>query len=211
MLTSTEAEQLHLIIGGVFLVYGDEESMYHAAIHLNRGRGLGQGDTQRVKLARINLDAAKYCQKKSAFFQVRLLLEKAYSLIPKRQMWSKHHYLTLEVAEMLARIELVTGRFSACKESCAQVLGNVSSVYEKIDTLVTSVEVHVAENKVGASIVAANAALKMLDVQMPPKLGQMQLAKKLVRIKMLLGGKTDAYLLTGLPAMKDRAKQLRAF
>jgi histidine kinase len=206
MVTRTEAEQLHLIIGSTFLACGDEESMYHAAIHLNRGKGLGQGDMQRVKLARINLDAAKYCHAKSAFFKVALLLQKAYSLIPKRQMWSKHHYLTLEVAELLARIELVTGRFSKCKELCAQVLGHVSSVYEKIDTLVTSVEVHVAENNVGACIEAANEALKMLGVEMPHKLGQMQVAKKLIRINMLLRGKTDEYLLTNLPTMKDRAK-----
>mmetsp|Transcript_30000 Transcript_30000/g.49538 ORF Transcript_30000/g.49538 Transcript_30000/m.49538 type:complete len:1076 (-) Transcript_30000:55-3282(-) len=206
MVSTAERDQLHLIIGEAFLAHGDEESMYHAAVHLNRARGMGQGDAQRVKLARINLDAAKYCQQKSAFFKIALLLRKAYSLVPKRQMWSKHHYLTLEITETLGRIELVTGNFSQCKEICQQVLAHVSSVYEKINTLLTSVEVHVAENNVGACIIAANDALKVLGVEMPAKIGKMQVAKKLIRIKLLLHGKSDEDIINRLPVMKDRAK-----
>lgn len=195
MIPDDDVDAYHKVIGDVFRARQDEESMYYAAVHLNRADRLVHGDTEKIKLAKLNLEAAKYCQERSAFFRVEILLTQALKNIPKRQRWSKHYYLTQETCELLARIQLVTGNFEACKVTVSLVLQHISSISEKIGTLVTSVLLGIAENDFPKCIESAKKALTILGVSMPEKLTHMQVTRKFMRVKLLLRGKADSEIL----------------
>lgn len=203
MIPDTKVDTYHKVIGDVFRARQDEESMYYAAVHLNRAGQLVHGDKEKVKLAKLNLAAAKYCQERSAFFKVEILLTEALKNIPKRQRWSKHYYLTQETCELLARVQLVTGNFENCKVTVQLVLQHVTSISEKIDSLVTSVLLGIAKNDFPESIKAAKKALTTLGVSMPDKLTHMQVTRKFMQVKRLLRGKTDNEILR-MRSMRSR-------
>jgi hypothetical protein len=112
LLGEREEERLHASIGRAYLlgIETDESAVYNAAVHLNCSPDFLSGDEQRAKLARINLGAAQYSMKKSAFVNSEMMLQQGLDALGRHGRWSEEHFdLTFEMMLRLAKLQVTTG------------------------------------------------------------------------------------------------------
>ena len=200
----TEEEEIHLVIGETFLSRSGAESMYHAAVHLHLAPEFVRLKSKRVDLARINLEAAKYCTEKSAFIEAASLLHRGLELLDPDEKWTRHYDLAFEMTETLAKMELIIGNHDSCKDMTREALFRAKTTDLKINSLLIDVECRMACNETDGSIAAANRALKVLGIKIPSKVASRHVVLKLVKVKWMLGRKSDEDILS-LPPMGDQA------
>jgi hypothetical protein len=149
----SEEAWLHLLIGEAYLkhVANDKSNVYKAAVHLSCAPGFLYDRQQQKRLARINLDAARYCMEISAFDKsVDALVKRSLHLLGDADRWSEDNYtLTFEVMKCLARAQLVViGEFKACKNTTREALGHDRTAQMKMNLQLIAIEAHMAENAV---------------------------------------------------------------
>ncbi|KAI2505353.1 hypothetical protein MHU86_9059 [Fragilaria crotonensis] len=203
MVQDDEKERLHRLIEDVFLQRGDPESLHQAANHLNQAFDIRPNGTQRVELARLNLAAAKYCKEKSAFIDAVHCLRRGLELIDGESKWEEHFDLAFELMELLAKTELIVGDFTACKAVTRDVMLRSKSVHQNLNLLSINMEVRIAENDVDESIAVANESLNILGVKVPSKITMLHVVLKLLKVKRMLGRKSDQRILA-LPLIENQ-------
>lgn len=197
MIAYDEKERLHRVIGETFFAEGDAESKYHAAVHLNQvSRGIRCDE---MKMANLNLDAAKYCLQISAFIKAADLLKKGLSFLPDSQMWNEYYELKLQMMQLLSEVELVIGNFEACKTISEQTIENARSKKDKVDSLVILTRVHFLEGRIPHCIRVSNQSLEVLGIHMPYRVSGLQTLLMIRKVRMLFRGKSDENILDILP------------
>lgn len=197
-------EHIHLRIGEVYLGQTTGESMiYGAAVHLNNAPGFLEKDDQRVKLARVNLQASRYCQQKSAFDEAANLLHKGIELLDATEKWSDKFYdLAFEMTELLSRMLLFVGDFDGCRKASTEAMLHANSTKRKLTLLMIDIECHMANNELEASVATAIYALSELGVKWPKKISMRHVLIKVIKLNMLMARKTSEDIL-GLPPVGD--------
>ena len=204
MMDEAEEEELHMVIGDTFLSIGGAESIYQAALHLHHAPGFVYQKAERVKLALVNLEAAKYCIGKSAFVDAATLLHRGLELLDPDEKWTRHYDLAFEMTETLAKMELIIGNHDSCRDMTREALLRATTTEMKIKSLLIDVECCMTCNEMDGSIAAANRALEVLGIKMPRKVTFRHVMLKLIKVKWMIGRKSDQDIL-GLPPMKDQA------
>jgi predicted ATPase len=200
-----ETSNFHANIGEVYFERGyDGLNMYNTAVHWNAALDNMNGRYQRPKLARINLEAAKYCHDKSAFVRACMLLRAALALFESHELWESRHFeLTFEIVEMLAKMELIIGNFSACKEITENVISQNISIEKKVNFLVLGIEVRITAFESVEAGEATTNALHILGLSVPRKISLFHVAWSLCQMKLMLLNKTEHETLN-LPMMRDK-------
>jgi predicted ATPase len=204
MVDESERIHFHLKIGLVYLKYQGSESDYYAALHLHQVPNYTNTEFTRVRFAEINLNAAKYCVKIGAFMDASVFLQRGLALINPEDMWFQHFDLSYELTQMLSRVELIIGHHDSCIEKARETLIRAKTTKMKVDALLIEVECCMARNQMEETIKAANRALSILGVSMPHKITMRHVMIKLLKIKFMIGQKSDNYILS-LPKMKDES------
>jgi predicted ATPase len=206
MIDRSEEERLHFLVGEAYLENGDDGiNIYRAAVHLNCAPGFLHNRQQRERLARINLKASIYCTKISAFGKATAVLQSGFDVLGPVEPWSEEYSsLTFEIVEALARAQLLFGDFEACKETVFNALCHAKTADMKATFLLIDVEVRMAGNEVDDAIATANRALHALGIKMPRKAKRRHVLGKLMKVKFLLGNKSDQAVLN-LPFTDDHA------
>jgi hypothetical protein len=90
-----EEERMHIIMGEAFLSQQtDRSKMYNAAVHFNAARRIGSLALQPAKLARVNLEAAKYCRENAAFPSAARFLRSGLEKLKEArgQKWTEQNF-----------------------------------------------------------------------------------------------------------------------
>lgn len=203
MIDEAEAAQFHRMIGETFWARGDPESMYQAAVHLNIApRDIGV--SYRIKLAKANLEAAKFCKTKAAFSDGTTFLERGLDeLNQDNNKWKAHFDLVFEMTELLAQMQLVVGEHERCKKTIREVLTHGKSLEMKLNSLVLDVENRMATHQLDECIDSAKEALIELGVWMPRNVTMRHVVFKLLKVKRMIGRKSDKQIMS-LPRIQDR-------
>jgi histidine kinase len=202
LLSKDEASRMHKTIGEIYLAKGDPESVYHAVNHLQLCEEYTMNINKNVEFAQMHLIAANYCRERSAFIQARDLFRWGLTLLGDEK-WKIDFDLAFQFTESLAKMELIIGNFDSCSMLTKICLDRATSRDMKIDSLITNVETCMARNDLNASSLAANHALHELGVTIPIKTSFFHVVTKFMKVKWLIGHKTDEEILN-LPQMTDK-------
>jgi predicted ATPase len=207
LIDESEGARLHLLIGKIYLSAheqgGEQSNIYRAAVHLSCAPDVLSEYEQRVTLARINLEAAKYCKEISAFEQAVMALQAGLDALRPAEKWSDELFaLTFEMMETQARMQLAVGDFEACKATTLEASRHVRTSEMKVKLLAIDVEVRMAGNEVDDVVATANRGLSSLGFKMPRKAKLRHIVAKLAKVKFMLRRKTDEDLLN-LPLTQD--------
>lgn len=208
MIDDDQQEELHLLIGEMFLSKnGDQSTAYNAVVHLDNAKGLLQDDAQRVKWAHAYLEASKDCREQSAFIVAARLLRTGIEVLdPMDTKWSDEHFeLTFELTESFARMEMVVGNPTACIEATREALLHAKSVEASLNSMLIDVEVRIANHDF-SSIAIAKKALGMLGIDIPAIPAKIKLRHvlfKFLNVKKAMSKMTDDSILS-LPMIQDR-------
>lgn len=202
MIVDNEAEgRIHLMIGETIVARryeaDDYSTVYHAAIHLNASSMFATSENERRRLVEINLEAAKFCMRKSAFVAASELLQDGLTyLSPTEQCSETNLDLTLQMTEDLAKAELIIGNFDSAKEAVRKVLLHAKSSEVEMKALLLDVEVRLASNEIGELIHCVKRALLAVGVKMPRCVSKLHVLSKVFRLKMMMRNKTDEQILS---------------
>jgi predicted ATPase len=203
LIDDEEKGRIHMAIGNVLLAIGDVESRYRASVHLFKAPRFVGDDANLIELARLHLDAAKYCKERSAFLDAAAALHRGLATLDDARKWTDFFDLAFEMTDALARMELIVGNYDSCTEMTNEVLHRAKTTSMRINALLIGVECIMARNDVEASIAAAIRALCSLGIVIPRKVSFRLIGSNLVKVKMMLGRKSDEDIL-GLPIMRDK-------
>ncbi|KAI2512185.1 histidine kinase [Fragilaria crotonensis] len=204
LIDDEEKGRMHDAIGNVLLAIGDAESRYRASVHLFNSPRFVRDDANRIELARLHLEAAGYCEERSAFIDAAAALHRGLALLDDARKWTDFYDLAFEMTETLARKELIIGNYDSCTEMTNEVLHHAKTMSMRINALLIGVECVMARNDMEGSIASANRALSSLGLKMPRKVSFGLLASNVLKIKMKIGRKSDEDILS-LPLMRDEA------
>jgi predicted ATPase len=201
---------IHFVLAQSFVdlkgVDEDEYYAYRAAEHANKAGGLFENRYGRSALAELNLNAARYCMKRSVFYAAAEYLREGVDLLDHEgTAWEQDYELCLLIHEHLSEVEMILGNFKACKVLANEVLYHVKSQESKVNALWNQISVKLAENEIVGSIQAGRAALRELGVPFPAKVNMTHIGRKLFRIKRMLRTKSDSDMLQ-LPVLDGTCK-----
>jgi predicted ATPase len=131
MVEPSDVSMYHYLIGNQYVFHCQtEDAIFQAAIHLNKAGDYALGKERRDKLARINLEAAKRCQDRSAFDSAARFLRHGLKLLDEEShdKWTKCFNLAFEISECLSKIELILGNLDACKQINMELILRSKSV-----------------------------------------------------------------------------------
>jgi hypothetical protein len=102
------------------------------------------------------------------------------------EKWKKHFKVTLELTEILAKMEFVTGNLENCKQLNQEAIQHCPSVDSKINSLVINIEAHILSHNKSESIKAIRRSLRELGISFPRRVNWITFFLKLRRVRALL-------------------------
>ncbi len=181
-----------------------EQQIFTIVNQLNLGIDLIEEETERLKLAQLNLDAGKKAQTSSAYATAFNYFCQGLQLL-NLSSWQSDYYLTLELHEAAAETAYLDGRFSTMEELISLVKKNVPSLLEQVKVYEIEIQAYIAQNKPQAAVKTGLTILKFLGVTIPHHPNKIQILLGIFKTKLSLESKeiTD---LVNQPLMQDAYK-----
>jgi predicted ATPase len=205
MIPADKKAEIHLSIGEKHFDRGsDGIRMYNTAVHWNEALQLKRGCVEKLQVARINLEAAKYCHEKAAFAKAAELLRFGLAVFDEVELWEpKYFKVTFQTMEMLAQMELVLGNFQSCKAIVEKTMSRAKSTAMKLNLLVIGVEARINAFELDEALDTAIHALGILGLKIPPNVSAANVVYKFFRLRILLRNISDEDILN-LPVIEDK-------
>jgi len=207
LMDTKEKGRIHQIIGCQFLSSPNKNYKYQAAFHLNRAweseeESLNDTVDYYIEMARINFEASKYCEERSAFVDSVSFLKRGLEFLNENEneKWSINFDLAFEMTESLAKMEFVVGNLDACKITNREVLFRAKSAEKEINSLALEIEVGIACRDLDGK--TSKKVLKELDIHIPRVVTPWLLFRKLRKVRKIIDKKTDEEILN-IPISTD--------
>ena len=201
---------VHLKIGRLLLknVPADqrEERLFDIVQQLNEGKELLQDDEERHELAELNLQAAKKAKLTVAHEAALKHACTGIALLESAQATATRLYFSLLLEKMEA--SLLSHRFNDVDAQGEHVLEFAASNFERALVLNVLIQSCQYQDRQAEAIMLAYRALRLLGIEMPEKIGKLQLIYRLLKVRRLLNARTTEQLLA-LPVEKNPVEILK--
>jgi len=192
MIDERERENLHLVLGRIFLAKSNDHAKYLAAVHLNCVTALMiSSEEDKVTLAQANLEASKYCQDRFSFEAARSFLQKGLALLEGERKWTKNFHLSFEMTRLLARLESVGGNLDSCLSATSDLLIWAKSPHETTIGLMIEIDARISSYAIDDGAKEGRKVLRIIGFHTPIRMTPFHLYFKLKKVRKLLDGKQD--------------------
>ncbi len=164
-----QKSQLHLQIGRLLL--NNSEKLFEIVDHLNLGIQLINSQTERNKIARLNLQAGKKALAATAYEAATNYLQMGLSLLAE-DSWQTKYELTLKLYVEATQAEYLNTNFAQAEKLINIILQQANTMLDKIKTYEIQIQLYIAKNQIRTALDIALQVLKILDVPLeikPPK------------------------------------------
>lgn len=173
--------------------------------NLNANAALVTDPETRLRLARLNLEAAQGASEKLAFADAYRKLEAGLAWLPDGA-WSSHPALTRELHAACFRAAYQTASFERAEALYAELMRRITDPLEAADVINTRVLLDTAARRYEAAYEHAREALRQLGAPMPRRVGRAALALECLAILRRMRGRRVAEL-KDLPVIDDEARR----
>ena len=210
LIPETERTRTHLNIGRTLQTHGGAEEQRTRASeivrHLNVGRAHLTESTERLDLARLNLDAARKAKESAAYQSAFELLSVARELLPS-DAWEAQFDLAFEISTLYAACAHLCGEFAIADACCEELLSRCRTTLAKAEIRAMIAAQHNFSGQMEEAIAEGIRALDLLGISLSEKPSTATVALELLRTKSALGlRKPEA--LDGAPQVTDPAVRL---
>lgn len=174
--------------------------------HLNLGRPGLDDMAERLVLVRLNLQAAQLAHRSSSYETALGYMRVGHELLPV-DAWSSEHGLTIAVATEIQQCAYLTGRYDEAEHWLETLLEHASSDLERAKILAMRTRQHATTGKMEASIGAAIAGLRLLDLPITDAPGAVAIGRERAAVRRYLGGRRIADLIHA-PALTDPVQKV---
>jgi PAS domain S-box-containing protein len=208
LLTAQESGRLHIRIGRLMLDSTPpehlDEHVCEISDHMNRGRSMLKGSTERVRLSELNLRAAKR-SKSSVAFESALRYVMAGVDLLGNDGWQQHYGLMLSLHLEGAEAAYLCSRYADSARLIESVLLHAGTLLDRVQAHEISIHSLISQNRYEDAMDEASGILNQLGVFLPQNPGRLRILLGLIRTKILLHG-ISLQDLKNLPPMSDPFK-----
>ncbi|MEH1884972.1 AAA family ATPase [Nostoc sp.] len=204
-----QKQATHLKIGELLLQNSSqiqqEEKLFDIVGHLNLGQELITQSSDRLALAKLNLQAGVKARNSTAYAAARVYLQTGIKLL-ETNCWQDRYELTLNLYVAAVEVAYLNGDFEGMEQLAALVLQQAQTIFDKVKIYEIQITVQTARSQMLKAIAVGREALSQLGVDLPNATDEAQVAKVLQDIASLQSG-NDLSALVNLPTMSDRTAQ----
>jgi len=161
---------LHLEIGWLLLANSSEEHLddqvFEIVNHLNSGQSLMTEESERIRLARLNLQAGKKAKEGTAYQAALNYLALGFPLLGE-SAWDKHYSMAFELHKEQGECEFLSGHFAQSDQLLALALDKAHSKFDKTDIYVIKLAQLSGQGKYREAVAMAIEALNMFGLNVP--------------------------------------------
>jgi len=201
-------QEVHLTIGRLLLANTSEaeqeEKIFEMVNHLDLGKDLITGQSEKDELAELNLMAGRKAKASAAYKPAYEYLKVGIDLL-KTDSWQQQYNLTLALYVEAAEAAYLSGEFEQMEHLAQIVLQQARTLLDKVKIYEVKIDACKAQNKLLDAVQTGLSALKLLGVTFPEKPNKFHILYALLRTKFALVGKQIEDFIN-LPEMTDPYK-----
>ncbi|MEP6525256.1 ATP-binding protein [Microcoleus vaginatus DQ-U2] len=205
LIPEDQKRSTHLKIGQLLLNNTPEaereERIFDIVNHLNVGVELITQETEREKLARLNLVAGKKAKAATAYAAAVEYFKVGRELLTVNS-WENQYELTLALHTEAAEAAYLSGDFDQMERLASVVEDCAKSLLEKVKVYEVQIQAYMAQNKLQEALNTGLPVLKQLGVEFPSEPNFSDIGQALGETASILSGKRTEDLID-LPLMKD--------
>ena len=199
-----DRELLHLRIGLVMRAFyetrEDDQTLFAATDHLNRGSDHLESDMHRMELVSLNLLASRKAKENSELFSAADFITKGIDLLQVDRDWDNNYDLLLDIYSTAAELECACGRFDLCLTRCQEIQRHARSANDTFRSLFVRIGVLHSWGKFGEAIQVCRKVLDdhLLYESLSPRktIGKRLVAKERRKVLVLLKAMSDAQFMS---------------
>ena len=170
LIPEMEKSVVHLEIGRLLLANAKtenlEEQIFEMVNQLNGGLALITAETEKVTLARLNLQAGKKAKSGTAYQAAINYLGLGVPLLGECA-WDKHCSLTFELHQEQGECEFLLGHFDRSDQLLALAAEKAQSKFDQAEIYVIKIALLAGQGKYHEAVATMIAALNMFDMNVP--------------------------------------------
>jgi predicted ATPase/signal transduction histidine kinase/CheY-like chemotaxis protein len=205
LLSEQQREKVHLQIGRILLENtGEEEpadTLFDIVNHLDMGRNLIRSESERERLAGLNLRAGRKAKASTAYETAYNYLKTGMNLL-NDNCWDKNYDVALNLYTEAAEVAFLNGAFDEMERLALVVIDKARTVLDTVKIYEVKIQCYVAQNRLSEAVKTVLHALNLLGVKLPEKPHKLHVLRELVTVKLALLGKRIEDLST-LPEQCD--------
>jgi predicted ATPase/signal transduction histidine kinase len=208
LIEEKEKPEVHLKIGREMLKTISEEDLeeqiFDIVDQLNLSSELMTDETEREKLARLNLLAGKKAKLSAAYDPAFDYLKSGIRML-KENSWQMQYDLTLSLHEEATEAASLCGDFDGMENLAEIVLQRAKNVLDKVKIYEVKIQAYTSQHKLSDAVKTGLDILKLLGIKFPEKPNKFHLLFAYLRTKLALVGNNPDDLIN-LPEMTDPYK-----
>ncbi|MEH2285719.1 MAG: AAA family ATPase [Nostoc sp.] len=205
LIPDNQKQLMHLKIGQLLLSVMNEtekeEKIFEIVNQLNKGADLIVLETERERLAKLNLAAAQKAKSATAYVAAIEYTTKGIQLLTA-SCWQQCYELTLALYNLAAELTCLSGDFRQMEQIVDEVVQNARQLLDKVKVYEVRILAEVAQSQQPKAIQTALSTLKLFGVLFPEQPSDADIAESLQQTQDVLKGK-DLEDFLELPEMKD--------
>ena len=210
LVSEVEARRIHLRIGRSLLERATrieaDDALFAVANHLNLASALIVDRGERLRLAEINLAAARRAKLAIAYDAAVSYLRQGIALLPA-DTWSAHYDLTFELYRERIEAENLSGNLEEAMRLFVPLLDNARTDLEKADIHALKASLETGQKQNRAAINTAIVGLRLVGVQLPASGSVPSVLRELAKVQWGLRGRR-AQDLMDLPELEDPRRKV---
>jgi predicted ATPase/serine phosphatase RsbU (regulator of sigma subunit) len=205
LIPENNKQELHLHIGKLLLKNTPpeavEQKLFDIVNQLNLGQELIYQQTERDKLAKLNLQAGKKAKSSTAYQSAFSYIQIGIGILSVNS-WQSQYNLTLELYLEAAELAYVNVDFEEMDRLAAIVLQQVRTPLDKVRIYNVKIQAYAAQSQLLVSIKTGLEFLSLLNVNIPEEPIQSDIMLVLQELQSVLAEKRTEDLIN-LPTMSD--------
>ena len=163
--------------------------------HLNQGSDAISDTSERVQLARMNLEAAEAVLQQSAFSPALEYLQHGIVLLDRQRKWEDHYELALRISAELSHVLFCNGQHDDNWHVIDDVLTNAKCLNDKLSVCRTLINALVAEGRFEEAVETNMDVLDELGIRLPRRNLPYHIVRSYLRTRRIVRHKSDDELL----------------
>ncbi|WP_318670628.1 AAA family ATPase [Nostoc flagelliforme] len=209
LIPEDEKKLVHLQVGRLLLENTQENDLksniFEIVNQLNEGYELITEQSERDKLAKLNLQAGKKAKASTAYQPALIYLETGLGLLASNS-WEQEYKLTWEIYVETLELLYLNAKFERVQEMCVNVLQKINNNFDKVKVYEVQILSYYAEFKPKNAIETAFQGLEQLGIYIiPPNNNDNDIHKIKQQLQSGLKGKQIEDLIN-LPTMTNPYK-----
>ncbi|MEG4630482.1 AAA family ATPase [Microcoleus sp. AR_TQ3_B6] len=209
LIPESQKQSTHLEIGKLLLRNTPEaeiqDKIFDIVNQLNMGVELIDCQTERDRLAQLNLIAGRKAKASTAYAAANIYLQTGIELL-RANCWQSQYELTLNLYIAAAEAAYLNADLDRMEEMAALVLQEAQTILDRVKIYEIQIAAQTAQSKVLETIAVARDALWQLGIELPAEPDRAKISKALQALTSQLSGRRIEELVD-LPVMTNPQTQ----